>query len=104
MIHFGQVARELRESLGLTLEQMAERLSMRPTFLNRIEEDQHRPSESIFTAYRDAFGIDLMTYAWCLHGELDKLPEKVRESARQLSEAWKAHIAQLIAKAKGGRS
>jgi transcriptional regulator with XRE-family HTH domain len=96
MIYLGKTARSLRESLGLTQQQMAERLGITNVHLSNVENNKAFPSQGLIDRYRDLFDIDLYVLAWCRHGDVDKLPQAVREPATRLAQAWETRFAEII--------
>jgi transcriptional regulator with XRE-family HTH domain len=98
MIHVGQTARQLRESLGLTQVEMAEALGLSSIYISKIENDHSFPTRQVIERYREKFGVDLYVLAWCQHGDIEKLPVAVRESASALAKAWEERFETLVDK------
>jgi transcriptional regulator with XRE-family HTH domain len=89
---FGETARELRESFGLTQRAAADRLGVSWVHLCNIENDKSRPSPELMEKYREVFGVDLYVYSWCLRPNLDKLPASMREVTQRMSGQWRKVI------------
>jgi transcriptional regulator with XRE-family HTH domain len=98
MIRLGKTARFLRESLGLTQREATDKLDISIVHLSNIENDKSTPSPELLDRYSKQLGADLYVLAWCLHGDLDKLPPAIRKSANELAKAWKARLGTIIAK------
>jgi XRE family transcriptional regulator, fatty acid utilization regulator len=96
MIHVGSTARQLRESLGLTQVEMAERLGISSIYVSRIENEHSFPTRRIIERYREKFGIDLYVFAWCKQGDIEKLPASIRQPASALAKAWERRFEQLV--------
>ena len=96
MIHVGKTARQLRESLGLTQVQMAEKLDISSIYVSKIENEHSFPTRQIIERYRQKFGIDLYVLAWCQHGDVEKLPSSIRGPATALAKAWEKRFEKLI--------
>lgn len=96
MVYVGKTARDLRESLGFTQHEMAERLGITNVHLSNVENNKAFPSQALIDRYRELFDIDLYVLAWCRHGDVAKLPPAVREPAERLARAWEKRFADLI--------
>jgi transcriptional regulator with XRE-family HTH domain len=96
MIYIGKTARHLRESIGLTQQELAEKLGITNVHLSNIENCKASPSQVLIDRYSELFDIDLYVLAWCRHGDVEKLPEAVRESARRLARAWEERLGEII--------
>ena len=96
MIYLGKTARHLRESLGLTQQELAERLGITNVHLSNVENSKASPSQGLIDRYRELFDIDLYVLAWCRHGDVEKLPETVREPAKRLAKAWEERFEEVI--------
>lgn len=92
MIKLGTTARYLREMHGLNQKAAAEELGVTVVHLCNIEKDRATPSPRLMERYRECWGIDLYILAWCLHGDMEKLPESVREPMAALAEAWQDQL------------
>lgn len=92
MIHLGKTARYLRERKGLTQRQTAALLQISTVHLSNIENNKAAPSGKLLRRYRELWHIDLYVLAWCLHGDLEGLPEPIRGPAEKLAEAWRAEL------------
>jgi transcriptional regulator with XRE-family HTH domain len=98
MIHVGKTARQLRESLGLTQVEMADKLGITSVYVSKIENEHSFPTRQIIERYREKFGIDLYVMAWCQHGDIKKLPAAIREPAAALAKAWEERFGALLDK------
>jgi transcriptional regulator with XRE-family HTH domain len=86
----------LRESVGLTQVEMAERLGITSIYVSKIENEHSFPTRQIIERYREKFGIDLYVMAWCQHGDINKLPPAIREPAAALAKAWEERFGALF--------
>jgi transcriptional regulator with XRE-family HTH domain len=100
MIYVGKAALYLREKLGLTQREAAERLQISYVHLSNLENDKAAPTRNVLEKFRELWGIDLYVLSWCMEGDLKKLPLPFREPAKKLTNAWKKHIEELITKTK----
>jgi transcriptional regulator with XRE-family HTH domain len=98
MIRIGRTARFLRESLGLTQREVAEKLDITIVHLSNIENDKAMPSSDLLNRFNENWGVDLYVLAWCLYGDLDKLPPGIRHSANELAKAWKKRLGSIMEK------
>jgi transcriptional regulator with XRE-family HTH domain len=98
MIRLGKTSRYLRESLGLTQRVVAENLGITIVHLSNIENDKTTPSPDLLDRYYKNWGVDLYVLAWCLYGDLEKLPPAIRNSANELAKAWKKKLGTVIGK------
>jgi transcriptional regulator with XRE-family HTH domain len=96
MIHVGHIAREIRESLGLTQHQLAEALKVTNVHISNIENEKSFPSQELIDRYREKFGIDLYVMAWCRHGDVEKLPPSIRKPANELARAFQQRYRSLL--------
>ena len=96
MIQVGKVAREIRDSLGLTQQEMAASLGITNVHLSNIENDKAFPSQQLLERYREQFDIDLYVMAWCRDGDVEKLPQAIRDSAARLTRAFEGRVAAAI--------
>jgi transcriptional regulator with XRE-family HTH domain len=101
MIHVGKTARHVRESLGLTQQELAEQLGITNVHLSHIENNKAYPSPALLGRFQELLGIDLYVAAWCLHGNTSALPKSVREPAERLAQAWKEQLAEAVARYRG---
>lgn len=92
MIKLGNTARYVREKHQLTQRVAATRLGISNVHLCNIEKNNAYPSPQILEKYRDEFGVDLYVLAWCLFGDVKKLPASVRPYARELAKEWKKQL------------
>ena len=88
MNNLGDTARQLREARGLSQKEAADVLGVTAVHLCNIEKNKSAPSRDLVNRMREFFGVDLYMLTWCLYGDVEALPERVRNAARQLSNAW----------------
>jgi transcriptional regulator with XRE-family HTH domain len=100
MIHLGNTARELRCLLGFTQREAARRLGISVVHLCNIENQKASPSPDLLDRFRQLWDIDLYVFAWCQHGDTDKLPPALRKSCRALAAAWKKQVLDVVQKKK----
>jgi transcriptional regulator with XRE-family HTH domain len=91
-IKLGNTARRLRESQGLTQRQMAESLGVSVVHISNIETNKADPSRDLLDRYAQLWGIDLYVLAWCLHGDIQKLPPAIRKTASELGRLWQKQL------------
>src|SRR5437763_990082 len=96
MINVGNIIRRLRETLGLTQQEMADALGITNVHLSNIENDKSFPSQQLIDRCRDKFGVDLYVYAWCRQGDVEKLPSAIRKPAAELARAWDAKFEEIV--------
>lgn len=96
MIHIGKAARYLRDRLGITQREVAERLGISYVHLSNIENNKVLPSASILESYKSIWGIDLYVLGWCLNGDADRLPSQFTAPVRELTKAWKSQIELML--------
>jgi len=96
MIHVGRIARRVREARGLTQQQAAEALGVSNVHVSNIENEKAFPSQTLINRYREEFGVDLNVLAWCLHGDLEKLPPAIRRPASVLAQALRQQYEGLL--------
>lgn len=97
-IKLGSTARHIRKMHGLKQKVAAERLGISVVHLCNIENDKATPSAELLERYRDRWGIDLYVLAWCLHGDVEKLPEAVREPMEAIAKAWREQLEEVAAR------
>jgi transcriptional regulator with XRE-family HTH domain len=95
-IMIGDVARELREQLEMSQKEAADALGVTQVHLCNIEKNRSKPSPSLLDRYRELWGIDLYVFAWCQHGNVQRLPKPMRAAALSLAEGWRGRIRELI--------
>lgn len=100
MIKLGSTARYLRESQGVSQKRAAELLEVSVVHLCNVENDKSAPSSALMDRYRDLWGVDLYVLAWCLHGDIEKLPAALRKPASELARGWKERLLELRAMSK----
>lgn len=54
----GDYLRGLREAKGLSVRQLAERLSLEPSYISKIEHGDRKPSETILRDLATYFGVN----------------------------------------------
>jgi len=98
MIHLGETARHLRDSLGLSQRAAAEQLGISCVHLCNIEKNKAMPSPSLLARFRELWDVDLYVLAWCLHGDTKKLPKTLRKPMAELAKAWQQQLGSLAAR------
>jgi transcriptional regulator with XRE-family HTH domain len=92
MIQLGKTIRYVREISGLTQRSAAEALGISDVHLCNIEHDKARPSPELLARIQQEWGADIYILAWCLFGDVKKLPKAVRDPMERLSAAWRADL------------
>lgn len=92
-IKIGQAARRVREVEGLTQRATAKKLGVSVVHLCNIERNNSAPSQALIDRYRELWGVDLYILAWCLFGDENQLPERVRRPMKALADAWRKELA-----------
>ena len=92
MIMLGRTARHLRETKGLTQREAAEQLGISIVHLSNIENNKSMPSPALVDRYRHLWGVDLHVLAWCMNGDVKKLPPAIRKPAEELAKAWSKQL------------
>jgi transcriptional regulator with XRE-family HTH domain len=92
MIYLGKTVRHLRATLELTQKEMANYLNISCVHLSNIENDKSIPSPSLVDRFQELWGVDLYILAWCLHGDVAKLPKPVQLAASNLVQEWKKDL------------
>jgi transcriptional regulator with XRE-family HTH domain len=92
MIYLGKTAKYIRETLGISQRAAAEALDISYVHLSNIENNKAFPSPSLLDRYRQLWGVDLYVVAWCLHGDLSRLPASLRKPTEKLAAAWRRQI------------
>ncbi len=99
MINVGKVARELREALHLTQQEMARELAITNVQLSLIENGKSFPSRALIDRFREKFEVDLYILAWCRDENAgNKLPASIRQPADQLARAWQERFKAVVKK------
>ena len=105
MIRLGKTARYLRDSYGLSQRDAADKLGISVVHLCNIENDKAQPSPALLERFRELWGVDLYVLAWCVHGDVKKLPKAVQEPIEELAKAWENQLSSVLGKhRKGGAS
>jgi transcriptional regulator with XRE-family HTH domain len=95
MIQLGDIARRLRESKGITQLSAANLLGITNVYLCNIEANKAQPSRDLLARYRELWKVDLYVLAWCLSGDVEKLPARVQQASRKLTDAWRKELGEL---------
>ncbi len=104
MIRLGKTARHLREKLGLTQRAAAERLGISYVHLCNVENDKATPSPELVEKYQQIWEVDLHVLAWCLYGDVKKLPISLRRPMMELAKAWREQLGRIASKDDGSTS
>jgi transcriptional regulator with XRE-family HTH domain len=96
MIPLGDTARYVREAHGFTQKEAAKALSVSVVHLCNIENNKSKPSPALLDRFRQVWQVDLYVLAWCLAGDVEKLPKNVRKPAKALAAAWKERLSELL--------
>jgi transcriptional regulator with XRE-family HTH domain len=97
MINVGKVARELRESLHLTQQEMARELEITNVQLSLIENSKSFPSRALIDRFRNKFEVDLYILAWCRDADNEtKIPASLRKPAAELAKAWEERFSTIV--------
>lgn len=92
MYHIGEAARLVREKHQVSQKHAAELLGVSSVHLCNVEKGRTSPSYGLIESYRRIWNIDLYVLAWCLWGDLDRLPRSIRSASKKLGEAWLADL------------
>jgi transcriptional regulator with XRE-family HTH domain len=92
MLNLGETVRELRERAGLPQVQAAKQLGITQVHLSNLETNKARPSPDLIEKFHAVFGVDLYVYAFCTRGQLDRMPQGVREASAKLADIWRADL------------
>ena len=98
MIYLGKTARHLRETLGLTQRAAAKALGITCVHLCNIENNKSVPSPALLERFREIWNVDLDVLAWCLHGDAEKLPKRLRKPMAELARAWQEQLGSAAAR------
>lgn len=97
MINVGNTARKLRESLGLTQQEMADSLGITNVHLSHIENSKSFPSQDLIDRFRELFELDLYILAWCSDAaNEERIPVPLRKHAAQLAKAWECRLESIV--------
>ncbi|MFG1346880.1 short-chain fatty acyl-CoA regulator family protein [Xanthobacter autotrophicus DSM 431] len=77
-VYAGHAVRRLREKLGLKQSELAQRLSVSPSYINQIESNQRPLTASILIAISRTFAVDITSFG---AEDLDRLVADLREVA-----------------------
>jgi transcriptional regulator with XRE-family HTH domain len=102
MYPIGKTAKYLRERRGLTLRAAAESLGITHVHLCNVENGKATPSLDLLDRLREVYGVDVATLAWCLYGDVSKLPKSVQAPMRALAAAWRRELGGELADAGKG--
>ena len=64
--------------------------------LCNIENNKAAPSPALLERFRELWSVDLYMLAWCLHGDVKKLPKAVRRPMADLAKAWEEQLASVV--------
>lgn len=92
MIKLGTTIRFVREAKGLTQRAAATLLGVSDVHLCNLERDKARPSPDLIAKILHTWDVDIYILAWCLHGDMGRLPEAVRGPLEKLGKAWRADL------------
>lgn len=92
MIYLGKTAKYVRESKGLTQTEAARQLGITNVHLSNIENNKASPSLELIEKFRKVWNVDLYVLAWCMFGDTDKLPIRLRKLTNDLAQAWKQEL------------
>lgn len=97
MINVGKVARELRESLQLTQQEMVRELGITNVQLSLIENSKSFPSRALIDRFREKFEVDIYILAWCRDEDAaDRIPRSLRGPAAELARAWDERFKTIV--------
>jgi len=77
-IYAGHAVRRLREKLGLKQSELAQRLSVSPSYINQIESNQRPLTASVLIAISRTFAVDITSFG---AEDLDRLVADLREAS-----------------------
>jgi transcriptional regulator with XRE-family HTH domain len=92
MKQLGPTAREVREALGFSQKDAANRLGVSSVYLCNIEKGKAMPSHSFLQTFKTWSGVDLYVAAWCRQDDYDQLPKSVKGISKKLAAVWKKEI------------
>src|SRR3954466_8823377 len=92
MLLLGKTARYVRERKGLTTRAAAELLDISHAHLINIENNKAAPSMALLDRFRHVFGVELPVLTWCLHGDPEERPARVRAPMKALADAWRKEL------------
>lgn len=95
MQNLNAVFKELREYLGLTIEQATVELGTYQDRLLEIEDGTRQVTEGTLEQVQAAWHIDLYMFAVAFGARSENYPEGMRKSADALAEAWREHIERI---------
>ena len=94
-IKLGSTAKYIRTMHGLKQKVAAERLGISVVHLCNVENNKAEPSADLLERYRECWGIDLYVLAWCLQGDVQKLPQAVRQPMEAIARAWQKQLEEV---------
>ena len=65
--------------------------------LCNVENVKAHPSPALLERFRELWDVDLYVLAWCLNGDVSKLPASMRKAAKKLADGWKRRIEAVVA-------
>ena len=92
MIKLGSTIKYIREAKGLKQREAATVLGISDVHLCNLEHDKARPSTNLVIKIQQMWNVDLHILSWCLHGDLKRLPEAVRQPMEELARAWRSEF------------
>lgn len=94
MIKLGRTIKHVREQLGLTQREVAQQLGISNVHLCNIENNEATTSLALVDRFREIWGIDLYILAWCLYGDVGKLPASAVRPVAELTKALQSQLRQ----------
>ena len=101
-IKLGKTARYVRKMHGLKQKEAAEKLGISVVHLSNLENDKAAPSTDLLDRYRECWGIDLYVLAWCLYGDVKKLPAALQEPMAAIADVWQRELEEVAARIGNG--
>jgi len=92
MIKLGSTIKYVRETKGLTQRSAAAALGVSDVHLCNLEHDKARPSAELLGKIHQEWNVDLYVLAWCLHGDVKRLPKGIRAPMEKLAAAWRSDL------------
>lgn len=92
MLNLGKTIRYVRKAKGLTQRAAAASLGVSDVHLCNLEHDKARPSPELLATILRTWDVDVYILAWCLHGDVKRLPEGVRAPMEELGAAWRSDL------------
>jgi transcriptional regulator with XRE-family HTH domain len=92
MIPIGKVIAHIRKSKGISQRDASYLFGISPVYLCNIEKGHAVPSPELLECIGETLGVDVYVVAWCLYGDVNKLPKAVRGPAERLTKAWRFEL------------